>query len=328
MFERKPTPTPELAAAARAAAVEWDLDAGSIELVAIQENAVFRAERAGAQGPVALRLHRPGYNSRAELESEVAWVSALREAGLDLPGALPNRHGEFYRAFPVGSEQREVGVIEWIDGSPLGESLAHDSSRAAEHHRRLGALAARVHDVSERWPRPPDFSRRSWDVAGLVGQDPLWGRFWEVDGLTPAQADLLLRARASTHDVLAGLATTDDYGLIHADLHLHNVLVTDDDRLVMIDFDDAGYGWYAHELAVALHPSVGEPYEVAARQALVQGYREVRPLSDDQVTLIDTFLLIRHLMLVAWLDARPELGLQAEMPGLVEAATQAAERRL
>ena len=29
------------------------------------------------------------------------------------------------------------------------------------------------------------------------------------------------------------------------------------DELTIIDFDDAGYGWFAHEIAVALHPGVG-----------------------------------------------------------------------
>ena len=42
--------------------------------------------------------------------------------------------------------------------------------------------------------------------------------------------------------------------MIHADAHLHNVFV-DEDRTVLIDFDDCGFGWYAYELAVAGHPS-------------------------------------------------------------------------
>ncbi|MCP5029048.1 MAG: phosphotransferase [Actinomycetia bacterium] len=327
MFEGKPTPSPQLLGAAREAAGEWELDPESVELVAIQENAVFRAEDPDGSR-VAVRLHRPGYNSRAELESEVAWVSALRDAGLDLPGSRRNRHGHFYQAFPVGDEVREVGVIEWVDGTALADTLTADPSKAAAQYHRLGALAARVHDVSDRWARPEGFVRRAWDAAGLVGSDPLWGRFWEVDALTPAQADLLARAREVTHRRLSSLPTGSGYGLIHADLHLHNILVSADDRLVMIDFDDAGFGWHMHELAVALHPAVGEPFEGDASQALIDGYREVRPLSGDEADLITTFLLIRHLMLVSWLDARPELGLSAELPALIGYAVEAAERFL
>ena len=62
-----------------------------------------------------------------------------------------------------------------------------------------------------------------------------------------------------------------------------------------------------HELAVALHPVLGEPFEADARSALVDGYRSVHPLSEDQAGHIDTFLAVRSLMIIGWLAARPEV---------------------
>ncbi len=40
--------------------------------------------------------------------------------------------------------------------------------------------------------------------------------------------------------------------MIHADMHLDNVL-KDGERLNVIDFDDAGYGWHAFDLAVGIY---------------------------------------------------------------------------
>ena len=39
--------------------------------------------------------------------------------------------------------------------------------------------------------------------------------------------------------------------MIHADLHLDNIL-SFDDSLTVIDFDDSGFGWHACDLAHAL----------------------------------------------------------------------------
>ena len=97
-----------------------------------------------------------------------------------------------------------------------------------------------------------------------------------------------------------------EFGMIHSDLHLGN-LMADGDSLTMIDFDDAGFGWFAHELAVALHPVLEEPWEDDARSALIDGYRTVHPLSAADEASIDTFVTMRSLMIIGWLDARREL---------------------
>ena len=39
--------------------------------------------------------------------------------------------------------------------------------------------------------------------------------------------------------------------MIHADMHSQNVLIQED-KLSVIDFDDAGFGWYGFDLAVAV----------------------------------------------------------------------------
>ena len=52
--------------------------APTVELLAISENATFLARDPERAAPVVLRVHRPGYHRRAEIESELAWIEALR----------------------------------------------------------------------------------------------------------------------------------------------------------------------------------------------------------------------------------------------------------
>ena len=59
----------------------WDAaDDQEPELVKLRENAVFKVQGPGG-APAALRIHRHGYHTDAELDSELIWMAALREGG-------------------------------------------------------------------------------------------------------------------------------------------------------------------------------------------------------------------------------------------------------
>ena len=74
----------ELLAAAKLALTEWDLHVNNIRLVSKAENTVFRLDTERGK-PYALRIHRPGYHTLPELDSEQQWTAALDRAGIRVP---------------------------------------------------------------------------------------------------------------------------------------------------------------------------------------------------------------------------------------------------
>jgi Ser/Thr protein kinase RdoA (MazF antagonist) len=115
--------------------------------------------------------------------------------------------------------------------------------------------------------------------------------------------------------------------MIHADLRSANVLVNGD-RVQVIDFDDAGFGWHQYDMAVALFDhSAGAEFE-RIRNALVSGYRSRRPIRDEDLELLPLFLLIRSLVALGWLNDRPEVELYAILPALIEHCCAGAEALL
>lgn len=279
---------------AEAAAVCWN--ARVRHLITQRENAVF--EVALPEGRAALRLHRMGYQSAAAIRSELWWCAALADAGLAVPRALPARDGSVLVALPGG---RLASVITWAEGQPLGaagQAFNAPLSVILDQHQALGRLLAAVHRVTDGLSLPPDFTRPRWDLAGLVGEAPVWGRFWEHPAATPAEAARLRQIRAFLAARLA--APGADFGPIHADVLRENVIVNGR-SLSLIDFDDCGLGFRLYDLATALLLNLTEPHYPQIRDALLQGYRETRPADAE---MVEVFILARCCASVGWTAPR------------------------
>lgn len=293
---------------ARRVLEEWQLAPAEVEFVHVMENVTFRAERDGEK--FVVRFHRPGYNTHEEMVSERLWLRALAASGLNVPQGVPTPDGREFVAVEVDSEERLVGVARWVEGTPLDRVLAEtDAVELIDRYfEALGRLAAGVHNASSTWAPPSEFTRRAWDADGLVGESPLWGRFWEVPDFSAEECRTLAGARVQIRDRLREYGTDrPTYGIIHADLHPGNVLV-DGGRTRLIDFDDAGFGWHMHELAVALYNNQGSRHFGAMQEALIRGYRSRREIAEEDLAMLPLFLLMRNLMVIGWIEQRPELG--------------------
>jgi Ser/Thr protein kinase RdoA (MazF antagonist) len=320
----------EMQALALIALRDWDLEVRNLAPIKVRENAVFRIDLAGG-GRAVLRVHRSGYHSDAELDSEFVWMRALQAAGIPVPRVIRSRHGRDFEVIATSAiRARQIDVFEWIDGCQLGSvesGVSGEGAAIADQYHMIGAIAARMHNHTADWQQPTGFRRHAWDVAGLVGEQPLWGRFWELAALSPAQRSLLLRVRAKIAGALSGYGMKSDrYGLIHADLVPENLLV-DGHRVQVIDFDDAGFGWHLFELATSLYFITGDSIYPAAREGLIRGYRSEREMPDEALDWLPLFLAVRGTTYLGWVHTRPGSDTARELtPFLVERACEVAEQ--
>lgn len=273
----------------------WGFDNVRYDFVAGRENRVYRV-RTG-EGDFALRLKRPGYRSEEELLSELQWLDAMDRAGLHVPLPRQSLSGKLLERV----EGRYADLIGWMHGTPLGKGqglLELDDPLLV--FRRLGRVLAQLHESCDAWEYPPGFVRCSWDVDGLLGDNPVWGRFWENPTLDPETRALLGRFRDHARQALEQCADELDYGLIHADPLRENVLV-DGGEIKLLDFDDGGFGFRLFDIATALLRNMDEPDYLTLKAALLKGYREVRWLDD---RLLDLFLALRAVTYVGWIATR------------------------
>ncbi len=311
--QRYPTPAEILRgydpfAAAALAPYGFSLDA-RLTLLSLSENATYRVDDA-AEGRVAvLRVHRTGYHAAGAVQSELAWLTALRhDEGLRTPEVYCAPDGREVVDVVLDGVRRQTVLFELLPGTePQADQLP-------AQFEQLGEICARMHRHARSWRRPPGFVRFTWDFDACVGAGGRWGRWQDGIGVGPAELEILGRAAGVMAERLHRFGTSQErFGLIHADMRLANLLVHGPD-IQVIDFDDCGFGWFMFDIGSSLSFIEHDPQVPELCDAWLRGYRRVLSLPRLDAEEIPTFVLLRRLQLVAWVgshkfaDAARELG--------------------
>lgn len=275
----------------------WGLSDAQAHLIAKRENEVFRVIDTKGQS-YALRLHRRGYRRDLELKAELQWMAALADGGLQVPAPVPALDGSTLQRV----EGTQVSMLTWLDATPLGMiGVPLDVPDRRSTFHALGVEMAKLHDVSDRWTRPETFQRWSWDRDGLLGETPVWDRFWENPTVDEDYREMLTTFRKHALERLAVEQGSLDFGLIHADLVPENVMRAEDGTLYMIDFDDGGFGFRLFDIATALIKHRYEPDFLDLRAVLIDGYHSRRALD---MGALDFFMALRAVTYIGWIITR------------------------
>lgn len=269
----------------------------ALRMINLSENATFLVEE--GDRTAILRVHRVGYHSRSDIESELSWLAALRE-GSDVATSevIPNVDGERVTTVVAGGQERHAVLFHLVPGiEPDHVELG------ASDFETLGAITARLHVHARGWTPPVGFHRFSWDWEHSLGSAPRWGRWQDGIGVGPQEAAALGAAAEVVRERLSSYGTgTDRFGLVHADLRLANLLV-EGDRVTVIDFDDCGFSWFMYDFGTAVSFMEHDPRLPDWQEAWLRGYRSVTELSAEHEAMLPTFVMLRRLLLVAWMGS-------------------------
>jgi Ser/Thr protein kinase RdoA (MazF antagonist) len=278
-------------------------------LINVSENATYRVDHSDSGRKWALRIHRDGYHSRRGIASELAWQRALKErATVVTPAALAGHDGDLIQtvAHPALARPRNVVLFDWESGH---EPAAND----AAGFELLGETAARMHEHVKAWPRPAWFERHTWDFETSLGNTPHWGRWRDGMGVTPDIEAVFANTVALIERRLQAFGKSPDrFNLVHGDMRLANLLM-DHGTVKVIDFDDCGFSWFLYDCATTVSFFEHQPDVPDLINAWVRGYRKVAHLSAEDEAEIGTFVMLRRLLLVAWIGSHSETELAQSM---------------
>ncbi len=275
------------------------------EVYRIRPRACSRDASIPVPGDLAWRVYASPVDDLAAIESEMLLMRSLTDAGLHAPRPLIDRDGQTIQSLPAvspGIEPARAVLVTLLPGRLLEKGLG------ARHLHRLGAMTARLHNVSQALAQAGHFqSTRPAYVPDLLA----WrdGRVPRTPFISPATYRAVRRAAGVLHEAIAAFPVgAGAFGFVHGDLHLWNVLFHHG-AAGAIDFSDCGWGHHALDLAATLqylkHPLHGRPDHSVAyphlREQLLAGYASVRPLPPDIEPQIDAYIAARMISTIEWI---------------------------
>ena len=246
---------------------------------------------------VILRISHSARRTHDYTQGEIEFVRFLAAAGLPVARPVLSEGGKFIERieddqpgqyFLASAFERAPGVV--FDDAPALKAAYWGPPLFQELGRTFARLHARATEYRLSNPR---FKRQEWHEYDVV----------DVDRFVPPEETLV---RERTAEILQRLhrlpRTPDSYGLIHADLHMHNFCF-DDGRITVFDFDNAEYAWFAKDTAVILFyvGRTAPPDQRAATAAaflgpFLDGYRQLRPFGPEWLATLPDLLALQRSM--------------------------------
>jgi Ser/Thr protein kinase RdoA (MazF antagonist) len=283
------------------ALADYGIDNPRLRLVRQAGNTLFRVWAAdlpdsGARADLfeeaqyLLRVHQPGYQDTEAIELELAWLAAMRREA-DLPVPEPIATLDERSLLPMSDSAvpgtRNCSLLRWVKGRSVQNCFQ------LHHFRAQGRLMARLHNFSAQWQIPVGLHKRKFDWDGLfqndVGSGMANAEAWAL--LSPRNRQAFSFVAERIREVMEEWGQCPDvFGLIHGDLGVDANLLFWHGEPRAIDFDDSGFGYWAFDLAVALDSCRDDPRYSRYREALLNGYAEIRLLPEKQAEQVELFL--------------------------------------
>lgn len=266
----------------------------SWSLLSFSENSVFRIDT--QEGDVfILRLHRPHYRSVDEILSEITFIEQLRADNiLHTPAIIPTLAGNALAHAGEGEQEQHAVLFAYQPGEMPSEA------DLPEKFQELGRISAQLHSYTTSHDVLKRLNRPVWDVDVAIGENAMWGCWRHTRAMTPEQTRLLDAADRMVRAELERYGRPDNrWGLLHGDMRLTNILHSGGQTSI-IDFDDCGFGWHMYEFACACTFMECSRDIAAIAGAWLKGYRQIRPLSEEDIQIIPTLLMLRRLLMVGW----------------------------
>jgi aminoglycoside phosphotransferase (APT) family kinase protein len=222
-------------------------------------NQYWLAHRPGEEALVLRRYPEPHPDIGYELEV----VRRLDSLGWPVPTPLCD---------PVVRDGRTWGLFRWLSGAPR-------TSEDERAQRERGRLLARLHDDMDTLG---DLGQRAgWFVADEVVRDPrLHTALRAYEEVYPEDGRLLRWHAERAYELFERIDLTRPDGrrtVVHSDFVPWNLLYEGDTLTGVLDFDATHFNFAVGDFACAWR---------GRYDAVIEGYDEVRPLTDVERALI------------------------------------------
>lgn len=278
----------ELTEVAHDAAIEFGIKVAELRNISHSFNSTFCVTDLNSN-KYSLRVNLNFTRDKSAIASEHKWLEEINKLkGLNVPRSIVTTKGQpFAHVFSKNLNFAfHCTMAHWIEGLEIGDQPT-DSNLF-----ELGRIMALMHEHSATFSRSdysgfPDVDSVFMDMQNHLVKTNLITKDLELEAL-------LSRAQQDSATAFTELAKYEPKILIHADLHMGNV-IQKDKELTIIDFDDAGFGFPSQDLSIAIFYLRDDS---AKERQLLAGYKSVREIPAGLDSSLERLLVARQLLLL------------------------------
>lgn len=248
-------------------------------------NEMYRCE--AEQGDFYARI--TNYKSFDEQMDEIRYTNFLYENGISVP-IVPSLHHNLIETITLDKAYFTV-MYEAAPGIHLQRKEWNSSIL-----RELGRQVGKLHRASRQYEQTfPENHINHW----YDNEEYAFMKY------IPNKEKKIREKAAQLIKEIKGLPREDmDYGLLHGDLCLENVLVDKERNITMIDFQDCEKHFYIFDLAVPIYSAMEysftgneniTDYGRSIAAAIIAGYQEQHHLSQQMIDKLPLFIQLKEM---------------------------------
>lgn len=260
---------------------QYDLAWEQIRFIGLSDTITYKIETSTAEAYL-LRIHSDRM-SEEEIRSELEFLHALdRSDELTVPAGVVTRNGSYVLEMETEAGYRRpfVTMMRWIEGEHASGAITEIQA----YH--MGQLMGKLHEASAGFTPSSFFVRPTWGADSFRGKMNRLERYHSCF-LSPEGWVLYQSAAEKIVSELSIMRPdVHNYGLIHADLHVGNI-VFNDEMPYPIDFGMCGYGFFLYDMAGSLVGLHTKP-----RHRFIDGYKSVHRLDNGHLQRLECFFIM------------------------------------
>jgi Ser/Thr protein kinase RdoA (MazF antagonist) len=250
-------------------------------------NDVYLAVAANGERYI-FRLSHHRARGAADVQTETSFLAHLARRGAPVAAPIQTRDGDLFLRGAAPEGMREGVLFRALEGR------APDATSAADA-RANGVSLALIHNAAETFHAAAPLYRL--DIDHLLRR-PLT-RILESGLVNDARARDDLKSIAGRAEKSIEAFDNLTWTHCHGDCHGFNARIIATGEAAFFDFDDGGPGFLAYDLSVFLWAKVSFGRKLTAMwNAFVDGYREVRPIAQNDFEAAHRFVVIRHIWIM------------------------------
>ena len=235
-----------------------------------------------------LRIYRNDWRSEQEVQFELELLDFLGAKGAPVSAPVPTKTGDLGFSIDSPEGKRIAVLFQYADGHAPGSEIT------IEQCTLLGTVVANVHKITDAFET--NLSRQALDIPYLLD-----------DSIIAIQAFIDAEARSYINTLQTKLkdATpsipqkTGLYGICIGDINSTNFHINEKKDITLFDFDQCGYGYRSFDIGKFLSTIHSKNAKHEFSNAFIEGYRQVRQLTDDELLSIPYYELIAVIWVMA-----------------------------